>query len=208
MKMFTKRSAVVTAIILLLSFLLAGCAGSGDTSAKASPSAAQNPGSSEDRQHVDIGMHTSPSSDNTEPEGTTFYFSYNNIKITPNDLMKPLLTALGEPLHFEESPSCAYTGMDKIYVYSGFSVYTYQNGDTDSNGQPVDYVLEILITDDSVTTPEGLMLGASADQITQIYGNDYTNKNGSYSYRKNHTELLIIVTNERVQSIQYWHQAD
>lgn len=132
-----------------------------------------------------------------ETTNPTYVFVYNNVKITPNDLVDPIIAALGSEYSYHESPSCAYIGLDKCYVYSGFSIYTYP----DDNA--VDHVLQIVLTDDTLSTPEGLMLGDTEDRVKELYGDDYTESNGSYSYSDEKTTLLIIMKNGRVQSIQY-----
>lgn len=174
----------VLAVAMALStcLMLAGC---GDNS--------NNGGN----QGVEIGGSESSGSGNQNNTEGTFYFVHNNVKITPNDLVDPLITALGSDYSYYESPSCAYIGMDKCYVYSGFSIYTYP--DTDA----VDHVLQVVLTDDSLSTPEGLILGDTKDKVIELYGNDYKESDGSYSYTRGKTSLVIITKNDRVVSIQY-----
>lgn len=129
--------------------------------------------------------------------GKTYSFVHNNVKITPNDLVDPLITALGTNYTYYESPSCAYIGMDKCYLYQGFSIYTYP----DDKG--VDHVLQVILTDDSLSTPEGLIIGDTAQRVVELYGSNYTESDGSYAYTLGKTRLMIIMKNDRVQSIQY-----
>lgn len=134
--------------------------------------------------------------DVSEVKNEAFSFVSNNVKITPNDLMAPLVSALGDDYEYTESPSCAYVGLDKVYVYKGFIIYTYPDND-------VDHVLLVELTDDSVKTPEGLMIGDSAEKVIEKYGDKYEEKNGSYAYVKGKTKLVFIVRENRVTSIQY-----
>ena len=48
-----------------------------------------------------------------------------------NQPVKPYLDKLGSDYQYSESISCAYDGMDKIYAYEDFSLYTYPDGDKD-----------------------------------------------------------------------------
>lgn len=129
--------------------------------------------------------------------GQSYSFVHNNVKITPNDLVDPLISALGPDYTYYESPSCAYIGMDKIYMYQGFWIYTYP--DTDA----VDHVLQVVLTDDTLSTPEGLRIGDSAQKATELYGTNYTDSNGSFAYTLGKTSLMIIIKNGQVNSIQY-----
>lgn len=156
-------------------------------------------GKTEEKPPVVIG-ETNSSSDFTEGKedsATGFAFVHNNVKITPNNLVDPLITALGSDYTYHESPSCAYIGLDKVYIYKGFTIYTYP----DDNA--VDHVLQVVLTDDTLSTPEGLIVGDAASKVIELYGNDYAESGGSYAYTRGKTNLTIIVKNDRVISIQY-----
>jgi len=174
-----KLRGMVTAMALAVCMIAGGCG-------------------KEPERDIVIGENNSPSvSVEAEAPDKNFAFVYNNVKITPNDLVDPLVTALGSDYSYYESPSCAYIGLDKCYVYKGFSIYTYP----DENA--VDHVLQIVLTDDTLSTPEGLMVGDTAEKVVELYGNDYAESGGSYAYTRGKTSLMIIIKNDRVQSIQY-----
>lgn len=126
-----------------------------------------------------------------------FSFLHNNVKITPNDLVDPLVAALGDGYEYLESESCAYVGLDKRYDYPGFSIYTYPDGDS------VDHVLQLVLTDDTLATPEGLRIGASAEEVKAAYGTAYEEVEGSFVYTKGNTQLFFIMQDGVVSSIQY-----
>lgn len=155
--------------------------------------------SKEPERNVVIGESNSKADTAEEKKDTDkgFTFVHNNVKISPNDLVDPLVTALGSDYTYHESPSCAYIGLDKCYVYKGFSIYTYPDD------KAVDHVLQIVLTDDTLSTPEGLIIGDTAEKVIELYGNDYLESNGSYAYTKGKTSLMIIMKNDRVFSIQY-----
>ena len=149
-------------------------------------------------RNVVIGSNNSTSSQEQIDDSKEDYgFVYNNVKITPNDLVEPLITALGSDYTYYESPSCAYIGLDKCYVYKGFSIYTYP----DDNA--VDHVLQVVLTDETVSTPEGLFVGDTAEKVVQLYGEEYAESNSSYAYTHGKTSLMIIIKDGIVQSIQY-----
>lgn len=149
-----------------------------------------------ENNNVVIGGDNGSNGGNNETDAG-FAFVYNNVKITPNDLVDPLIAALGSEYTYYESPSCAYIGLDKCYVYKGFSIYTYP----DDNG--VDHVLQVMLTDDSLSTPEGLIIGDTAQKVMELYGENYTESGGSYAYTSGKTTLMIIMKNGRVDSILY-----
>ena len=183
-----KLRIFMTIMALASCILIGGCAGNGE----------EVPENNSDKQPIVIGGNNTPS-DSEEKEDTdkSFVFVHNNVKITPNDLVDPLITALGSDYSYFESPSCAYIGLDKCYVYKGFTIYTYP----DDNA--VDHVLQVVLTDDTLSTPEGLILGDTAEKVIELYGNDYVESDGSYAYTRGKTSLMIIMKNGRVLSIQY-----
>lgn len=135
------------------------------------------------------------------PQGTVtaqpgFEFDYNNIAIHMNDKADTIVEALGKPQDYFEAPSCAFQGLDKIYYYSGFNLSTYPGSDGD-------YVSAIDFSDDSVSTKEGITLGAARDKVVEAYGKDYTEDNGSLTYTKGKTKLTFLMEGEAVTSINY-----
>ena len=74
-----------------------------------------------------------------------------------------LKEALGAPLDMLAAPSCAFKGEDKEFQYDGISVYTNPLGDQD-----VWY--EAYITGGDWTTPRGIGIGASREDVLAAYG--------------------------------------
>lgn len=172
------KSNKIISIILLLSLALlafAGCADSG----------------------ADITLP--PETDDTTPSASAdaYSFVYNNTVVTPHAKMSELMNGLGDPSSYEESPSCLYQGLDKDYTYPGFKLRTYPE-------DGVDYVLNICFVDDSVATPEGIMLGSGRDEVIAAYGSNFTEDNGSTVYTKGNTEIRIRFSEDSVCAIEYW----
>jgi hypothetical protein len=136
------------------------------------------------------------SSQGTTADQPGFEFNYNNIAIHMNDKADKIVDALGKPQDYFEAPSCAFQGLDKIYYYSGFNLSTYPGSDGD-------YVLAIDFSDDSVSTKEGITLGAARDKVVEAYGKDYTEDNGSLIYTKGKTKLTFLMEGDAVTSINY-----
>lgn len=119
----------------------------------------------------------------------------NGYEVAIDANMNDVLAALGEPLRYNESPSCAYTGLDKEYVYAGFKITTRPDGE-------MDYVNAITLTDDSVTTAKGIYIGASADEVRAAYG---SGDESSYkiSYTDGNTSLSFSLKDGAVSAIDY-----
>lgn len=173
------------AAMCLVALALAACGKPTDTPSpeNPTPTASTNPGQVTD----------------TPENKTKFAFSYNNVKITPNDYTKALVKAINADYEYLESPSCAYVGLDKCYIYKDFTIYTYP----DSKAE--DHVLEIELTTDSISTPEGLKIGDTSDKAKEIYGSNYRDINGSLEYTALDTALQVLVKDGKIVSIQYWY---
>ncbi len=133
---------------------------------------------------------------NTLDTTAGFQFDYNGLAIHMNDKADKIVDTLGDPMEYFEAPSCAFQGLDKIYYYSGFNLSTYPGSDGD-------YVSAIDFADDSVSTKEGLTLGAPRDKVIEAYGSDYTEDNGSLIYTKGKTRLTFLMEGDSVSSINY-----
>lgn len=132
-------------------------------------------------------------------DGYSFAVSKANGHIVAvGDNMADVLKSLGEPVSYYEAASCAFEGMDKIYTYSGFEITTQPGED----GQ--DYINSVRLTDDSVTTPEGVYIGCSADDVTAAYGEGSRTEN-VISYTKGNSAMNFVLEGGKVVSIEYLH---
>lgn len=174
-------AALCAAILLLQLFALSACGDEGGGGA------------------IDLTLPPETSSGGTISgpgvAGDGYGFVYRNINVVPHAEMGAVASALGTPTAFQESESCAFLGKDKVYIYPGITVYTYP-----ING--VDYILQIVFTDDSVSMPEGIMLGSTSAEVIAAYGNSYQDINGSFSYEKGGTNLQLLMRDGAVYSIK------
>lgn len=125
-----------------------------------------------------------------------YVFSYKGTTIAVDQNMADVLKGLGEAASYFEAPSCAFEGLDKVYTYNGFVIDTYPQGEQD-------FVSAISLTDDVVTTAEGVYNGCSLAAVTAAYGTDYTEEGGMVVYKKDGMKLCFIVQDDTVTSIQY-----
>ena len=132
----------------------------------------------------------------TEPALSGYSFIFRGVEIVINQPAEPILQALGSPIHYFESPSCAFQGLDKIYTYAGIEIQTYTENE-------IDYIFIISVIDDTVSTPEGIRLGVAPDQVKSAYGSDYTESPNQLLYLRGDTQLKFIFADNELVSIEY-----
>lgn len=169
------------ALILMLSILLCGCGA-------ATTDPTDNPATAPDSE---VSATNAPAS-----SAEDYSFTYNGTVITLHAPAEPIVAALGEPMSYTESASCAFKGLDKTYYYGAFYLDTY----------PVDgkdFVYGFWFVDDTVATPEGIFIGSAKTDVDSAYGAEYFDGANTYTIPKGTGVLTIIIENERVSSIQY-----
>lgn len=162
---------IVTVLCMLLS--LAACGGGNSTAGD--------------------GSNETSGQQNNEPG---FKFTYKGTEITMHAPAEPILTALGEPVKYTESASCAFDGLDKNYYYGSFYLDTYPK-----DGK--DYIYGWWFADDSVSTEEGIYIGASQADVEKAYGTDCYNGTNAFVVKRGGGTLTVILENGTVNSIQY-----
>ncbi|MBR5969396.1 MAG: hypothetical protein IK016_03520 [Lachnospiraceae bacterium] len=133
-------------------------------------------------------------------EGYAFFpkgvASANNPQIRMDMKMEELLTALGEPNSYFEAPSCAFDGVDKTYTYSNFVIDTYPV-------DGVDLVSRVFLSNDLVSTSEGLAIGETKQKMIDLYGDSYETNGTECIYTKGSMKLRVIIEDEKVKTITY-----
>lgn len=177
---------VLTALTLCLSLTACGGGKAAQTPAPvpSAPAAQSNPPAESQAPNL------------PEAYPDTYFFLVGDFAVTIDQDMAEVLAALGEPQSYFEAASCAFEGLDKIYTYSGFQITTRPEGDKD-------YVNSILLTDDSVTTPEGAYIGALKEDAYAAYGQRSEGPSGSLSLTLDNVTLSLICENDKVISIEY-----
>ncbi len=126
----------------------------------------------------------------------SFWFNTGRVSIKPHGDFANAEPYLGEPVSKEVSASCAYIGYDKVFVYSGFTVQTYPEGDRD-------YILWISVTDPDIKTPEGISIGSTEAEVRAAYGDSYEARGNAWVYRRGDASLSLVIADGRVAAIQY-----
>lgn len=127
---------------------------------------------------------------------SAFTFTSGDVTIAMNAPAEEVVEALGDPINYFESPSCAFQGTDRFYTYDGFQINTYPLNDKD-------YISSVMFTSDAVATPEGLEIGGSKEDMIAAYGEDYTEETGQFTYTKGDSKLVILIESDLITSIEY-----
>ena len=141
----------------------------------------------------------SPSPQNSaapQAAGAYVFTTGDGVTVSVDEDMAQVLTDLGEAQSYFEAESCAFEGLDKTYTYPGFVITTRPDGEND-------YVNSIRLTDDSVSTVEGVYIGSSEADVKAAYGEDGGADQGMLSYTAGGVSLNFILESGAVISIEY-----
>ena len=127
-----------------------------------------------------------------------YVFKSGAVEIKVGGDADAVVAALGEAQNLVETPSCGGGAEpDREYTYSGFKFNT-----VNENGKNV--IVKIVLTDDSVSTPEEISIGASRDEVITAYGSNFTeNASGTLTYTDGSTKLMIGIKDGAVSAIHY-----
>ena len=128
--------------------------------------------------------------------GAYVFTTSDGVTVSVDEDMAQVLTDLGEAQSYFEAESCAFEGLDKTYTYPGFVITTRPDGEND-------YVNSIRLTDDSVSTVEGVYIGSSEADVKAAYGEDGGADQGMLSYTAGGVSLNFILEDGAVISIEY-----
>jgi hypothetical protein len=185
--MIMKKNVILTAMILTSALLFTAC------------------GSSDDVKRIEKDAPTqtdtsaSENTDTTSSESTSagaYTFSDQGVTVAVDDLMEPVLAKLGDPNEYFEAKSCAFEGLDKMYTYSHYEIDTYPSSDGDR-------ISAIYLTDDLISTPEGLKIGSSLEDMEKLYGTGYEVSGTEYTYHAGDMSLKIQINGDKVSYITY-----
>ena len=126
-------------------------------------------------------------------------FAFNGAQITPDDNMSSVLASVGDAQNVTSVPSCIGVGEDKIYSYGEFKIESYPN----SAGERV---LNITIEGSTVSTPKGIRVGMTADDVKAAYGTDALDPSSDdyiLIYRSGSRHLDFLMENGVIFEIDY-----
>ena len=125
-----------------------------------------------------------------------YMYETNGVKLEIDSEMSQYEDALGEPISMFESESCAIGDLDKVFTYHGFRVDTYQF-------DGIDYISDVIFTDDTVSTPEGAAIGDSVDRIKELYGEPTSQDDVRMVYENGDMKLVFLLDGTTVNTIEY-----
>lgn len=132
----------------------------------------------------------------TPESGSRLVFVYRDCPLPMNAEFAPLLDFIGEPDSYFEAASCAFDGLDKTYTYGDVEIITYPDED-------VDHISSIRLLNSGVSTPEGITIGSSVEEVEAAYGEDYTDFGGQYTYEDGDTLLSLLFEDGAVIAVEY-----
>ena len=134
-----------------------------------------------------------------KPDYGELYYASDDVKFGILDAADEVLSALGEPVSTFESNSCAYQGKDTVYYYDGFELTVHKlDGD--------DRIIGVKLTDDTVQTPQGLLIGMSETDCASVIDGLGGEKTGAtvYTVKTGSTALIVgIGSDATVSSIEF-----
>jgi predicted small lipoprotein YifL len=185
-------------LFLAVAFIVTGCGNNGQADLSQDTKNAEVE-KTDNVGNADNTSSTSMSEVETEPK--EYIFEINGVSIPMHAEAAPILDALGGSKDYFEAEACAFPGLEKIYTFSGYDLYTYEQ-------DGVDYIAAVVMTDDTVTTTEGVSLFANSDDVFQTYGDDYTKNLVSYTYEVGRSQLVFLIEDDEITSIEYLGTVD
>lgn len=125
-----------------------------------------------------------------------YIYANDEIQIAVDCPADQILAKLGEPISKQEASNSLYGNLDKHYQYDGFEVSTYELGETD-------YISAIFVDDARSTTPEGVSVSMTKDDMEEAYGMEYVEEDGICTYEKDGMGLEFMIDDGEITYIQY-----
>ena len=133
-----------------------------------------------------------------DKEEVNYSFKSGEVGFSVNHDADAVIEKLGDPIDLVETPSCGGGAEpDREYTYAGFKFNT-----VNENG--LNKIVKIVLTDDSVSTPEGITIGDGREAVIETYGENFTeNASGTLTYTDGAVKLMFGITNGCVSAIHY-----
>lgn len=177
------KRTLISMLLLALIFTLTACGGED----RSSP---QVPDAAAPAEASDAPAAPAPAAD------SKYVLTYRDCPLPMNAEFAPLLDFLGEPDSYFEAASCAFDGLDKTYTYAGVEIITYPDGERD-------YISSVRLLDGSVSTPEGITIGSTQEEVAAAYGEDFQELGTQYVYEDGDTRLSILFEDGAAVSVEY-----
>lgn len=136
----------------------------------------------------------------TPKSGSAYAYRYQNILIMPGSDAAATLGSVTEDPEIADSMETDKKGTEvtvRSYTFSNFVIYAR----LDSEGRYI--ISRIILSNRDSVTPEGIGIGANADDVLKTYGHKYTDNGNSITYTSGNTDLTFFFTNGTVSDIIY-----
>lgn len=130
-----------------------------------------------------------------------YSFEVKGLNITMGEIAENFLTKTGTPKEQYSAPSCAFDGNDTVYDFGSYQITTYL-----TNGKEI--FTGVYLLDDTVSTKEGIKIGSKLSEMLSVYGDEYQESYGAYTYSFGLTDLSFVVINDVITSISYLHKVE
>ena len=124
-----------------------------------------------------------------------YYFCHNGHRIAVGGDADGLVESIGEANRVSRTTSCAGEGEDELYIYSGFRIFAHRDKEKCT-------VVAIELTNDAVSTPEGIRIGDKVERVKERYG-EAKEKNGFLEYESKGCRLRFYLREGRVSGVKY-----
>ena len=184
-----------------IALTLAACGGNEAETKDYSSAFGDNNGQTQE-QSDETPDSTDESEDNadvTPVSDEAFSFTYDGTKITLGSSYADVKAAIGDATSEFTQTTCAFEGVLNMYTYgSSFEIDETVPDDGDS------FISAIYLTDDLVSTEEGLKVFQTKDDAVAIYGEANESGDTFLNYVKGNTVLRIVTDeNGTITSIGY-----
>lgn len=119
----------------------------------------------------------------------------NGKSVKPGAKYASVSSALGNPSSVTQAPSCHYSGMDNIYAFSGFTVYTYFSGSDE-------IIYDIEISSSSYATAKGIKVGDSTSKVKEYYGSPASETDDYIEYTAGSVHMGFYISSGKVDTIE------
>jgi len=178
---------ILLAAILSLSLMACSVASNNDDPSKLP---AQSTADSDNKTSSDTDAETNGKTD----KEIVYAYKMGNIVLTPGELLP--LDKLPTPDSTAQVPSCAGDGYDNFYGFGKLEI----TGHPTAEGE---IIYSIYFESNEFATPEGVKPGDPFTKATSIYGNDYTVNNSTMIFTKDGVDLMFLVSDGNIVSIEY-----
>ncbi len=124
-----------------------------------------------------------------------YKFSARGVELSVGEDADEVISMLPEANYFSCAHSCTGEGDDEIYIYNGFRITVYREGDSSE-------ICSIELTNDSISTEEGIFIGDSEARLLEIYGEGRP-FSGGVEYFADNCILRFFVRGGKVTAIKY-----